>query len=741
MVMLKHKLYIILFLSIFSFSCAKIDGEGAKKGAINLSLTERDENLIVKSTPRQYKLTILNTKGEIVYSAADNNTTGDIWLFEGQYTLKAQSGTEKDAEFDAPYYYGEKAFEVVADKKVSVEVETMLKSIKFTVVFGAELDKFFSAYSTTVSNTVPSGTPKKLTFSTKDAKSGYFKENPQSSTFNWNAEFVAFGGQPFILQGTINNTKANDHYIITFKLEEGSYESGGARVVAVVANDNTLSQDDTDLNLGIKRYPEAVGEGFDIDQVKNVSKTDTDQSLIINFAGFPELKNVEVSYDCPPLSALDTEGAYRTFDLIGALNTPTVLADLREDMKLDIEYTTVENCRNAVKFDLTRLVESTITPAVGAQPPYTFTFKITDVSGSYVYKTLSFNVINSDIETLQPKRWDIWATKASISGRWKKDKPSSMSFRVWPANGGADVSFTQQVVVNNTNKTFSLNVTNLSPSTTYYVQAVAEFPGKSDQGNIVTIKTEDNPQLINSSFDRWMKGAKESWFPRANDAEAFWDSGNLGANTLSSVNPTEPEYNDVKDGDAAAKMTSRYVVIKFAAGNLYSGRFKALNGTTPDMEFGQKFTARPSKLKGWYKYNSVPINKEGDKKGLSGKPDRFHIWMMVTTAKNMPRPHNGNGSPFDLAAIAKNGSDKNVSALCFGEFHNEKIDASGNDITTALNMSAYESFSFDLKYFTENQSLEPQYIVVVMSASKYGDFFTGGEGAQLLIDKLELVYE
>lgn len=736
--MLKHKLYIciLLFVSIFTFSCAKVD-EQAGKGAVNLSLTERDENLVVKSLPRSYKITILNEKGEIVYSESDKESVENLMLFAGKYTIKAQSGVEKEADFDSAYYYGEKSFEVVPNQTINVEIETSLTSIKFSVIYGEELNKYFSSYSTTVSNSATTGTSKKLIFVQGSTKSGYFKVNPQSSTFSWNTEFLAFGGQPFILQGTIENAKANDHYTITFKLEEGSYESGGARVVAIVVNETTANQGDTNIDLDIKRFPEVTGLGFDIEQVKNVSKTDDDQSLIVDFAGFPSLKSVAVTYICEPLSALDTEGKYRTFDLIGALNSPTTLADLKEDMYLDIEYTTIPNCQNGVRFDLTRLVDR-ISAAAEARPPFTFTFQITDISGAYVLKTLSFNVINSDIETLQPKRWDVWAKRTLVSGRWKKEKPTKMTFRVWPENG-PDVAILAPVTVDEATKTFSVNVTGLNPSTTYYIQSVGEFPGKTDRGNIITIKTEDAPQLINNSFDRWSQGSKSSWYPRKDDSEAFWDSGNLGANTLSSVNPTEPEYNDVKDGDAAAKMTSRYVVIKFAAGNLYSGRFKALNGTTPDMEFGQKFTARPTRLKGWYKYNSVNINK-GEHNGLNGKPDRFHIWMMVTTSKGMPRPHDGNGSPFDLTSIAKNGADKNVQALCFGEFHREKIE-NGVDITPSLNMSAYEQFSIDLKYFEGNLSLDPQYIVVVMSASKYGDYFTGGEGAQLLVDKLELEYE
>ncbi|MEG1634220.1 MAG: DUF4493 domain-containing protein, partial [Rikenellaceae bacterium] len=468
--MLKHKLYIIFLLSVILFSCAKNDGENAQRGAVSLTFSERDENLIVKATPRIYKVTILNSKNEIVYSVADNTTIEpEIWLFVGDYTIKAQYGAEKEAAFDAPYYYGEKKIKVVVGKKLDVNVETVLQSVKFSVEYGAELDKYFSTYSTVVSNTVLSGTAKKLTFNKGNVLPAYFKENPESRTMKWNAEFMAFGGQPFILEGTIPAAKANDHYIIKFKLEEGGYESGGVRVVAIVVNENTSSQGDTNIDLGVKRFPEANGVGFDIDQVKNISATD-DQSLAVEFAGFPTIRSIVVTYKCDYLSNIT--GVLTSFDLVAALANPTILADLREDMSLDVSFANkIENCTNAIKFDLKRLVEK-ITPSADATN--SFTFQITDTDNKMTTQMLTFNKINSDIETLQPKKWDIWAARVTVSGRWKKTKPGSMAFNIWSGNGVKTEIAVDPTDVNDAEKTFKVVIPNLLPSTIYRVQALGK---------------------------------------------------------------------------------------------------------------------------------------------------------------------------------------------------------------------------------------------------------------------------
>ena len=54
-------------------------------------------------------------------------------------------------------------------------------------------------------------------------------------------------------------------------------------------------------------------------------------------------------------------------------------------------------------------------------------------------------------------------------------------------------------------------------------------------------------------------------------------------------------------------------------------------------------------------------------------------------------------------------------------------------------VSNWTEFKLDLEY--RSLTRQPKYIIVVCSASKYGDYFTGGEGSTLWIDDFELIYE
>ena len=52
---------------------------------------------------------------------------------------------------------------------------------------------------------------------------------------------------------------------------------------------------------------------------------------------------------------------------------------------------------------------------------------------------------------------------------------------------------------------------------------------------------------------------------------------------------------------------------------------------------------------------------------------------------------------------------------------------------------ARKEFDIPLKY--KNLTEKPAYIIIVCSASKYGDYFTGGHGSTMYLDDFELVYD
>ncbi len=269
---------------------------------------------------------------------------------------------------------------------------------------------------------------------------------------------------------------------------------------------------------------------------------------------------------------------------------------------------------------------------------------------------------------------------------------------------------------------FSARVSGLKAETSYVFRAVSG----EDKGPELTFTTGVAVPLTNASFDRWHKVGKV-WNPWSENETPFWDSGNDGATTLgeSNTQPSEDLAPGAPAGSYSAKLESKFVGIgtigKFAAGNLFVGEFKRVDGTNGVLDFGKPFTARPTKLKGYYKYTTAPINYASTEYvDLKGKNDTCCIyialgdWDECVEIRTNPK----NPKYFDK-------DDPNI--IAYAEF------------TSGQSVTQYTPFELKLDY--RSTSRVPKYIIVVCSASKYGDFFTGGAGSVLYVDEFSLEYD
>lgn len=266
---------------------------------------------------------------------------------------------------------------------------------------------------------------------------------------------------------------------------------------------------------------------------------------------------------------------------------------------------------------------------------------------------------------------------------------------------------------------FTLLFTHLKPSMEYEYQLTVD--GVSE--DVKTFTTEAVELVPNLSLDDWYKDGK-SWYANLDltSENYFWDSGNKGSNAVGEANPTSPETSDVVKGKAA-RLESKTVAGVFAAGSLYCGTFGKVEGLSgASLNFGRPYTGRPSALRGYYKYNSGTIDKAKDPyKDLEGRKDSCHIYMALFSDWTVSFPVNTNTGTFvDLTW-------KNESLLAFGQ------------LVQGETVKDYTQFRIDLQY--RDQTTKPTYVLIVASASKYGDYFTGSTSSVLLLDELELVFE
>ncbi|MCI7706548.1 MAG: PCMD domain-containing protein [Parabacteroides sp.] len=287
-------------------------------------------------------------------------------------------------------------------------------------------------------------------------------------------------------------------------------------------------------------------------------------------------------------------------------------------------------------------------------------------------------------------------------------------------------------------KKYSIKLSGLTPGTAYQYRAF--YDDGSENGivsDVVDFMTEVLESLPNGNLDNWYKSNK-TWYPVSesdyNISGSFWDSSNpgttTGAGALVNKNPTQGNSITVHtSGGQSAELKSQYAsafgIGKFAAASLYTGKFNSLVGTNgAKIDFGQKFVSRPTALHGWFHYNSGKIDYRGGNTpaglGEKGTDDLCSIY--VALSKKQKQVDNTNTSTFlDL--------EKDTDIIAYGRL----------DDTEAVTTNGWKEFTLDFKYKTL-EPLDTYYLIIVFSASKYGDYFTGSTGSVMYVDDLELIY-
>lgn len=285
--------------------------------------------------------------------------------------------------------------------------------------------------------------------------------------------------------------------------------------------------------------------------------------------------------------------------------------------------------------------------------------------------------------------------------------------------------------INTTSTTYKATITKLEAATEYeYKVAAGKYEVEVQDFTTATLQ-----QMPNSSFDDWHTDASNAklYCPWASGATSFWDTGNRGATTVGNSNSFPTDDTSTGSGKAAY-LESKYIVIKFAAGNIFTGTYLKTDGTNGVLGFGRPFTAFPNKLTFDYKYTSKEIDKVGDAsmEYLKGRPDSCNIYVALWHVEDGDYEQ-FQGEKYPIIIKTKPGQDQNLFSV-----DDPRVIAYGN-FTSGTTVTSWTSETIEVKY--KNTEVAPTHILVVASSSKYGDFFTGGVGSTLVLDNLKLIYE
>lgn len=407
------------------------------------------------------------------------------------------------------------------------------------------------------------------------------------------------------------------------------------------------------------------------------------------------------------------------------------------DLKATVSVTNKDN---------ENFTQNDIIKGVQARDHYILNYKVSEGSGegnisisvdpSTKEYTYTFYIKTTpDSAPLSAPTANAWAKLVYLTGQASSSEltPENITFQYREK----DAAEWTTVAATQDGEDYKATITSLQPNTTYESRMAYNDEQYSE---ITEFTTEDATELYNGNFDNWYQ-ADKTWYAVAqndyNNGNAFWDSGNVGTSTgaaalLGAKNPTSPETNIIHtNGGKSAKLQSQFVGLgsmgKFAAGNLYTGHFvKTIGMSGAEIQFGSPFTARPNALHGWFQYTSGTVDYYGDSTPSDalvqdGGTDMCAIYIALSDADEPYTVNTSEGNFVDYA------NDPNI--IAYGEL----------PITDCVNTSGWKEFTINLTY--RDLTRKPKYIIVVASASKYGDYFTGSTGSLMYLDDFSLVYD
>lgn len=688
----------LLFLSLFFQSCSDDRNTLNHQGFLELGVSKNVEVITRGFDVEDQSLSVdicSGKDGSVVKHFSDyNDMAGERVLLEvGSYTIKVKSNPISKLDFEKPTFYGEKSnVSVTAGKTTSASVECSLSCVKVTTEFTKPVKEKFESITARISDSSSSY----LDYSMGETRAGYF----QPGYLLVDLTLTNKEGLEFKMSKLIENTEERDYYHLIFDLiDSGDNNSGMDFDISIETNPTNDEEHTVTVPLpgtGYEQNPPVVKvteNDVEGDGIITIDKGDETSLLFETSSTNIGLKSVFML-----TSSIDFEKNEIPLSLD--------LMNLSEENKVKLQNVNlspvISEDKTSLRLDYSALI------SILSGGTHTFILSAVDLMGHETIQKITIN-INLSIMTVKVHNADVWAHYATLCGYIKNAKESEkgsykFQYRSKDDNEWNDVSGNVNILENigSNGENITQVVTNLNDNSEYEYRILFNETAAEPLSFI----TEEAIPLTNGDFEDNNNG------PWNTGENSFWSSGN---NTF--VNDLCVKKTDNNNNYAYLKSKSS---VKFAAGNAFTGSFELkiteMNGI---VTLGKPFNGRPYSLKGIYNYIPQQVTNGGNKIP-NGSIDQCSIYIVLLTDRIAINP--ADATTLDW----KNKYADQIIALA--ELPAEE------DMTT----DGFESFELKLEYLKKD--VDPKYIGVLATSSKYGDYFQGAVGSELSIDNFELVY-
>lgn len=685
----------------------------------------------LKANARIY---ISNEKGVLNKFIGTQSIPSDgIPLRYGDYVAEAMAGDSVSASFTDKYYKGSSGFSIGSTSATAqVNINCKIANVVASIDEGTIDSSFMDGLKIVIGNSRG-----ELTYASDNIMDyGYFMMPNGETSLKYTVTGVNGRGNKFTKEGVIENVQPAHNYRLSFEYKTGEGNEGGAFLTIIVKEENLYEDDVTIMGKPAFSWSDndpAVGS-----------------QIVGTAGGFTIDKSLRAyAYDGFKSLTLSTQDAGVSGILGGS---EFELSQITETGKTALEAKGVKIQEGDVKDNIHKFFITFSAAFLNSLPERDteYVLTVTAVDNNGKTGTADVRIANTEaaivyedpiiiqIEDFKKDYTAVGAKSVSIPLTITNENVTDPKLQ-YRAKGE---SAWQSVDINPTRSINTVvKVTGLNPATVYEYRVVAgaEADGKFEfESEIATVTTETQFIIPNASFEDWstyqaktMLGEKTVGLPWGvgDKTVSFWCSGNEGAATAN-MTLTDKSTDMLNSGSYSARMESKSAFGMIAAGNIFVGSYVETDGTNGVLSVGREYNgSHPTKLKVYANYrpaNGVKV-KNGNESfvpdGFAGGNDQGQIYVALTTAPIEIRTNPDKRKLF-------NKDDAEV--LAYGQV--TWTEAFGPD-------GSLEMVEIPLEYNDRAKTSKPTHLVIVCSASKYGDYFSGAAGSVMYLDDFELVYE
>ncbi|MDE6340338.1 MAG: PCMD domain-containing protein [Muribaculaceae bacterium] len=731
-------------------SCVSEDPfDNGSEGMLNIrteiksEIKTRAENLTDNRSLRDKCVVYIESNKGVVrkFIGLDNVPLTPISLKQGHYVAEAWTGDSVSASFDAKFYRGKEEFEIQPGDNLSLLLKCNIANV-ITSVNQDALQLEIKNLKVTFSHSRGS-----LTFTEQNIPTdkGYFMMPNADKDLEYTVTGEASDGTQIMRSGKIENVQRAHEYVMNLTVDNEDQILGGG-LIRIKIEDIPVIEDTID----IYGRPTVMGDGFDIDEqivgspaaVMGTADAFTDKVVYIRC--YDGIFRVQLS-ECPYFDNLG-------MNVVNIVPQDNVTKTQFEEMGITWDGPTDSNDAVTGKYmqEMRLIFKKKFFDNLPLQDSeYKVQIYVADYQKPYnksttkelrIANTPEAVIMKAPVETVAApdpvsEPMAILAHSATLRGAVGAEVNTEYGIRYRKQGDSEWISVPANATRAGASSQFTVTISGLQPGTTYEYKSYEEG---YDDCEVMTFTTESYFTIPNTSFEQWssyqastMLGTKNVTLPwsEGNKSASYWGSGNEGAATAN-MTLTDKSTDMVHSGAYSARLESKSALGMLAAGNIFVGEYVRTDGTNGVLSLGRNYNgSHPSKLSVWANYrpgSGITVKNEpagGLPEGFSNGKDHGQIYVALTTEPVEIRTNQSNLKVFDP---------------------NDPVVVGYGQVTWTDNFGpdgGLQQVEIPITYNNRAASTPATHLVIVVSASKYGDYFTGAPGSVMYLDDFELVYE